>query len=134
MNRRGFTLIELLVIIAIIAIVVGVVFSQYNDAMGANLQTLLPATEAVVEDIAPAMKNDPDQFVVILVYSADWDSIDWSGCYFKKSIDKMKEVTVQLHDLGVPEYQIKWLLANKGGLDLDLMPTPATDGVYLYLE
>ena len=132
MNRKGFTVLELLCMLAIIAITVAVLFSQSNDAYGADLQTLLIPSDAVIEDIASSIKNDPDQNVVVIVYSAIWDAGDFTA--IDKYMIEMRRIINRLHQLGVPEYQIKMLLANKGGLEQDLTPIPASNGVYLYLE
>ena len=131
MNEKGFTLPELLIVIAILAILVA---TSIHFAHGMELLTPVFATDETIEEFAKAVVNDPDQGIVIIVYSAVWTASTDGYAKIDKLIDEYGRVMEKLVKLGVVNKRIHLLLANKGGLEFDGVSIPEVDGVYLYLE
>ena len=129
MNRKGFTLIELMVVLAILAIVAAVVIPNIRSAHGMELLTPMPASDAMIDDVAAAMEYDPGTNVIVLIYM-----VEWTNDNISPAIKEAKRVRDRLLSRGVSSSRIVTEFANKGGLVDDKVPTPAADGVYLYLD
>jgi hypothetical protein len=128
--RKGTTAFELLTllgIIAILAFVAGAI--TVPCAYGMETQKLLPADNATVEMVVGVLKKDPHVTVTVMAYSASWtiDTVDLL-------LGRAKQVLNTFHEAGIYKNRITLLLANKGGMSDDPMPTPTTDGVYLYFD
>ena len=130
MNKKGFTLIELLIVGLILGIFAWVIVGMaVSPAHGLEINKLLPADNATITDVVRLLRQDPNLHIIIMVYSDDWIA-DTVAPLIKES----KTVFRTLIDRGVLDRQIVQLFANKGGLSEDPLPTPATEGLYLYLD
>jgi len=134
MNKRGFTLVELLIVLAILAILIFAVLPLTRDAYGMELLAPVLATDEAVEELAKAVVNDPDQGVVVIIYSATWTANTGGYAKIDKLIAEYRRIMEKLVNFGIANERIHLLLANKGGLEFDGVPIPEVDGIYLYLE
>jgi heme/copper-type cytochrome/quinol oxidase subunit 2 len=127
--RKGTTAFELLTLLGIIAILAFVAGLTVNSAHGMETQKLLPADNATVEMVVGVLKKDPHVTVTVMAYSASWtiDTVDLL-------LGRAKQVLSIFHEAGIYRNRVTLLLANKGGMSDDPMPTPTTDGVYLYFD
>ena len=130
MNKKGFILAKLMVVLAVLAL--GIAFTlpfSCPKAHGMELQKLLPADDDAVKTVIETMKRDRYLTVIIMAYSPEWtmDTVD-------PILDKARKVLDTFHNAGIYANRITMLFANKGGLVEDALPTPATEGVYLYLD
>ena len=130
MNRKGFSLFEVIIVLGVLAISATLVVPTFVNGM--ELQTLMSSDDATVVKIAKAMRYDPHQTVTVIVYSKTWYPSDLDK--IDEFMDKRDQVVKRLVNLGIYKHRIMTLLANESGLIGDITPTPAAEGVYIYLD
>jgi len=133
-NKKGVTLLELMVVIAILVILVFGIIPLVKDAYGLELRTPILATDGNIKEITRAVSGDPDQTVVIIIYSAIWVADREGYVKIDKLMAEYERIMEKMVGYGISAKRITLLFSNQGGLDFDGIPVPETDGIYLYME
>lgn len=129
LKEKGFTMMELIMLIAIVALLSAVIIPMFvNPAHGMDLRTYYKATPENEHEIVKILRRDSSLTVVVVIYAKEW----------KKDGKEMNMISPGVRTAARLNRQfgarVSVLIANSPGLVEDPMPTPAENGVYLYLD
>ncbi len=88
MSKRAFTLIELMIVMAVIAVISGMIVVQLQGIGRASDEKLVVAELATIREAALRFKHDmgqPPQFIAELLQSPDPSNIDGMGGWWWRS-------------------------------------------------